>query len=118
VVQRCLIVDDSQAFLSSARALLESQGMIVAGCALSAEEALALAISAKPDLALVDVELADEDGLALARSLLAHHPALCVVLISAYELEDVAELVGGIGASGFISKIALGRAAIEALCES
>jgi DNA-binding NarL/FixJ family response regulator len=118
VVQRCLIVDDSQAFLSSARALLESQGMIVAACALSGEEALALARSTKPDLALVDVELADEDGLALARSLIAQDPALCVVLISAYELEDVAELVGGTGASGFISKISLGKAAIEALCGS
>jgi DNA-binding NarL/FixJ family response regulator len=117
VVQRCLIVDDSQAFLSSARALLESQGMIVA-CALSGEEALALARSAKPDLALVDVELAEEDGSALARSLIAQEPTLRVVLISAYELEDVAELVGACGASGFISKIALGRAAIEALSES
>ena len=77
-----------------------------------------MARSAKLDLALVDVDLADEDGLALAQSLTAQHPALCVVLISAYELEDVDELVGGCGASGFISKIALGKAAIEALCES
>jgi two-component system, NarL family, nitrate/nitrite response regulator NarL len=118
VVQRCLIVDDSQAFLTSARALLESQGMTVAACAVSGEQALALARTIEPDLALVDVELADEDGLALARSLIAQDPALRVVLISAYELEDVAELVGGCGASGFISKIALGKAAIEAMCGS
>jgi two-component system, NarL family, nitrate/nitrite response regulator NarL len=118
VVQRCLIVDDSQAFLTSARALLESQGMTVAACAVSGEQALALARTIEPDLALVDVELADEDGLALARSLIAQDPALRVVLISAYELEDVAELVGGCGTSGFISKIALGKAAIEAMCGS
>jgi two-component system, NarL family, nitrate/nitrite response regulator NarL len=117
VVQRCLIVDDSQAFLSSARALLESQGMTVTACALSGADALAIAKRAKPDLALVDVELAGEDGFMLARSLIAQDPALCVVLVSAYELEDVAELVAGCGASGFISKIALGRQAIEALLE-
>ena len=92
--------------------------MIVAACAVSGDEALVLARSVKPDLALVDVELADEDGLALARSLIAQDPTLCVVLISAYELEDIAELVAGCGASGFISKIALGKPAIEALCES
>jgi DNA-binding NarL/FixJ family response regulator len=115
VVQRCLIVDDSQAFLASARALLESQGMTVAGCARSGEEALAIARQAKPELALVDVELAGEDGFVLARSLIAQDPALSVVLISAYELEDVAELVAGCGAAGFISKIGLGRPAIEAL---
>jgi len=115
VVQRCLIVDDSQAFLSSARALLESQGMTVTACALSGEEALAIAKRAQPDLALVDVELAGEDGFMLARSLIAQDPTLRVVLVSAYELEDVAELVVGCGASGFISKIALGKQAIEAL---
>jgi DNA-binding NarL/FixJ family response regulator len=117
VVQRCLIVDDSPAFLSSARALLESQGMTVAACALSSKEALAIAQRAKPDLALVDVELASEDGLVLARSLITQNPALCVVLVSAYELEDAAELVIGCGASGFIPKLALGRLAIEALLE-
>jgi DNA-binding NarL/FixJ family response regulator len=117
VLQRCLIVDDSQAFLSSARALLESQGMTVAACALSGEEALAIAKRARLDLALVDVELAGEDGCMLARSLIAQDPMLRVVLMSAYDLEDVAELVVGCGASGFISKVALGKQAIEALFE-
>jgi two-component system, NarL family, nitrate/nitrite response regulator NarL len=116
-MQRCLIVDDSQAFLSSARALLESQGMTVTACALSGEEALTIATSAKPDLALVDVELAGEDGFMLARSLIVQDPAMCVVMVSAYELEDIAELAAGCGASGFISKLALGRQAIEALLE-
>ena len=75
-MQRCLIVDDSRAFLSSARALLESQGMTVTACALSGEEALTIAKRAKPDLALVDVELAGEDGFMLARSLIAQDPTL------------------------------------------
>jgi DNA-binding NarL/FixJ family response regulator len=112
---RCLIVDDSRAFLSSAGALLEAQGMTVAGSAFCAGEAIAAAESSKPDVVLVDVELGDEDGVALTRSLLAHNPALHVVLISAYEFDDVAELVAGCGAAGFISKTALGAQAIERL---
>lgn len=82
MAQRCLIVDDSPAFLSSARALLESQGMTVTACALSGEEPLAIAKQTKPDLALVDVELAGEDGFMLARSLIAQDPALYVVSAS------------------------------------
>ena len=116
-MQRCLIVDDSPAFLSSARALLESQGMTVMACALSGEEALAVAKRTQPQLALVDVELAGEDGFMLARSLIAQDPTLRVILVSAYELEDIAELVVGCGASGFISKIALSKPAIDALLE-
>jgi DNA-binding NarL/FixJ family response regulator len=89
----------------------------VTACAFSGEEALVIAKRAKPDLALVDVELAGEDGFMFARSLIAQDPSLRVVLVSAYELEGIAELVAGCGASGFISKIALGRQAIEALLE-
>jgi DNA-binding NarL/FixJ family response regulator len=117
VVQRCLIVDDSPAFLASARALLESQGMDVAACVSSSEEALAVARSSELDLALVDVELAGEDGLVLARALIEQHPALRVVLMSAYELEDLHDLVAGCGARGFIAKTAFGRSTIEALLE-
>ena len=91
--------------------------MTVAACAISSEEALTIAKRAKPDLALVDVELAGEDGFMLARSLIAHDPTLSVVMVSAYELEDIAELVAGCGASGFISKIALGAQAIAALLD-
>ena len=53
----------------------------------------------------------------LARSLIAQDPTLRVVMVSAYEFEDIAELAAGCGASGFISKIALGRQAIEELLD-
>lgn len=64
-------MDDSPVFLASARALLESQGMIVSACASCSEEALAATKRFEFDLALVDVELAGEDGFVLARSLAA-----------------------------------------------
>jgi CheY-like chemotaxis protein len=116
--QQCLIVDDSPAFLDSARAALESQGVTVAECATCSEEALAAAKSFEFDLALVDVELAGEDGFVLARLLAAQDPALRIVLISAYELIDIEEPLATSGAAGFITKTELGRKAIEALLES
>jgi two-component system, NarL family, nitrate/nitrite response regulator NarL len=98
--------------------MLASQGITVSACASCSEEALAEAERCKFDFVLIDVDLGGEDGLALARLLSARDPDLRVVLISAYELDDVAELVAGCGAVGFISKIALGRPAIAELLES
>jgi len=115
VFQRCLIVDDSPVFLASASTLLDSQGVKVSACASNSEAALVAAEKSRVDIALVDVELGDEDGLGLARALVERDPNLRVVLISAYEFDDVSELIEGSGAVGFISKTALSRQAINQL---
>jgi DNA-binding NarL/FixJ family response regulator len=113
---RCLIVDDSEEFLVSASRLLGSQGVEVVGCASSSTEALQLAQTLLPSVALVDVELGDEDGLELARELSRRQPSLAVVLVSAHDQEDeLSELVAACGASGFLAKTDLGAAALSAL---
>jgi len=112
---RCLLIDDSREFLASAARLLESQGVEVVGCATSTREALELVAELEPELALVDIELADEDGIALAQQLEARAPRTRVVLISAYDPADVDELVVDSGAAGFLPKSRLGAAAIAAL---
>src|SRR5918997_6048863 len=105
---RCLLIDDSPEFLASAARLLESQGIDVVGCATSTREALELVATLDPNLALVDIELADEDGIALAQQLSARAPSTPVVLISAYDQADVGELIVETRAAGFLPKSALG----------
>jgi DNA-binding NarL/FixJ family response regulator len=112
---RCLIVDDSTEFLTSALLLLESQGMEIVACASSRAEALQFARALRPDVFLVDVELGEEDGVALTHELAELLPSANIVLISAYEVEDLDDLISGSGAAGFLPKSALGAAAIEAL---
>jgi two-component system, NarL family, nitrate/nitrite response regulator NarL len=112
---RCLLIDDSRAFLASAARLLESQGIDVVGCATSAGEALRLVAELEPNLALVDIELADEDGIALAQQLVARTPSMRVLLISAYDPADVGELIVESRALGFLPKSALGAKAIKDL---
>ena len=68
----------------------------------------------EPDLALVDIELGEEDGIALARQFEVRAPSMRVVLISAYDPADVGELVGESRAAGFLPKSALGAEAIAA----
>ena len=78
----CLIVDDGEEFLASAARLLSVQGVTVVGRASSGDEALRLAEALSPDVALVDVELGDEDGIDLARRLVLAGSSATVILIS------------------------------------
>jgi DNA-binding NarL/FixJ family response regulator len=115
---RCLLVDDSDDFLASARSLLVAQGVDVVASATTGDEALQLARSLLPDVALVDVELGKEDGISVARKLTAYTPSVRTILISAHELDDIDELVTDGPIVGYLSKGDLGAAAIEALLAS
>jgi DNA-binding NarL/FixJ family response regulator len=112
---RCLIVDDSEEFLASAARLLGSQGMVVVGCASSCDHALALVGVHAPDVALVDVDLGEEDGIALSHRLAERAPSTRVVLTSSYGADDLAELIGRSPAAGFLAKTDLGADAIAGL---
>jgi two-component system nitrate/nitrite response regulator NarL len=114
---RSLIVDDSDTFLTSASRLLESQGLEVVGTATSSQEALELAAASLPDLALVDVELGDEDGLALASELHSRSPATRVVMISTYDRDQVQDLIAASSAVGFLPKSRLSGDAVRALLD-
>jgi DNA-binding NarL/FixJ family response regulator len=73
---RCLLVDDNDAFLETARALLERQGVQVAGVASNIAGALRQARALRPDVVLVDIGLGEESGFELARLLAADGPRL------------------------------------------
>ena len=112
---RCLIVDDSDEFVASASRLLGSQGLEIVACASSGDNALQLAGSLVPDVALVDIELGEEDGIALSHELAARAPSMRVVLISSYDQADLGDLIAHSPAAGFLPKTDLGAAAIVKL---
>jgi CheY-like chemotaxis protein len=112
---RCLIVDDSEEFLASARALLSAQGLVIVATATSGAEAERLADLHRPEVALVDVQLGEEDGLEVARRLDAAPYRMSVILISTHPEQDLAELIDDSPALGFLAKTALSASAIRAL---
>ena len=92
---RALIVDDNAQFLEAARALLERQGMRIVAVASSGEDARRRLDETQPDLVLVDIDLGEESGLDLVRSIL-HGERLDlphVILISAYPEDDIVDLL-------------------------
>jgi DNA-binding NarL/FixJ family response regulator len=115
---RCLLVDDSDAFLKSASVLLQREGVTVVGVASNSAEALRQVRALRPDLILVDIGLGDESGFDLAR-LLARLLAQDgpgggaeVILISAGAEADYAELIAESPAAGFLVKSELSARAI------
>jgi DNA-binding NarL/FixJ family response regulator len=113
---RCVIVDDSDAFVAAARSLLERQGMTVLGTTATGADAVRLAAELRPDLMLVDIDLGAESGFDVAR-LLAGAAAPPVILISTYAEEDYADLIAGSPVVGFIPKATLSAAAVARMLD-
>jgi DNA-binding NarL/FixJ family response regulator len=113
--RRCLIVDDNAGYLSEACNLLQRQGMSVVGVASNGGDALAIAASDRPDVALVDVDLGAESGLDVARALALCDEPVAVILVSAYAEKDLRELIDDSPAVGFLPKSVVSRAAIDGL---
>jgi DNA-binding NarL/FixJ family response regulator len=112
---RCLIVDDSSSFLEAAQALLEREGLSVAGVASSGAEALSRAAELRPDVVLVDISLGEESGFELARRLVANAEdgGSTVILISTHTEADFADLIAASPAIGFLPKSELSADAIR-----
>jgi two-component system nitrate/nitrite response regulator NarL len=114
---RCLIVDDQRSFLDAARSVLEVGGFDVVGVATTAAEAFRLAAELEPNVALVDIDLAEESGLDLAAALAARAPGVKLVLISTHGEEDFEELIEASPAIGFLPKTELSGRALRAMVE-
>ncbi|MCW2963195.1 MAG: putative transcriptional regulator [Actinomycetia bacterium] len=112
---RCLIVDDSQLYLDAARALLEREGIDVAGVASRSAEALLQAEALRPDVILVDIVLGEESGLDLVRRLSEDRRAAgaALILISTHTEADFSALIEESPAAAFIPKPELSAEAIR-----
>jgi DNA-binding NarL/FixJ family response regulator len=115
----CLIVDDNEPYLEAARALLERERLTVAGVSSTGAEALRQAENLRPDVALVDIALGEESGIDLARRLVRSDRGSVpvVILISTHAYEDVAELIAGSPAAGFVSKAELSADSIRRIVD-
>jgi DNA-binding NarL/FixJ family response regulator len=102
-----LIVDDHAPFRERARALLEDDGFRVVGEAGDGEAALAATARLRPEVVLLDVQLPDLDGFAVAERLAAdpHPPA--VVLISSRSAGAYRRRLRDSPVRGFIAKAEL-----------
>jgi CheY-like chemotaxis protein len=110
-----LVVDDDSVFRELAVRMLSDAGLPVVGEADSVESARALAAELRPDAALVDVMLADGDGVALAHEL-ADLPWRPQVLLTSTSPDAVSEKqIASDGVVGFVPKESLPSAPLRRL---
>lgn len=110
-----LIVDDHDGFRESARALLEAEGFTVVGGAADGAAALAAVRQLRPEVVLLDVQLPDVDGFAVAEQLAAAPNPPRVVLISSRDAAAYGPRLGAAPACGFLAKRELSGASLAAL---
>jgi DNA-binding NarL/FixJ family response regulator len=102
---RCLIVDDKDYFLHAVSTLLVRQGITVSGVASTIAEALRYARDLRPDVAIIDVALGDENGFDLAGRLKKgprRRPT--VILTSTYSVDDIGHQIVAASADAFVPK--------------
>jgi DNA-binding NarL/FixJ family response regulator len=110
-----LIVDDHADFRASARALLQAEGFEVVGEAADGAEAVAAVAVLRPEIVLLDIQLPDLDGLAVAEQLAAAPDPPAVVLISSRDAAAYGPRLRRTPARGFIPKSGLSGEALAAL---
>ena len=113
-----VIVDDHAGFRAMARHMLEDAGFEVLGEAGDGRGALATVRALHPDLVLLDVQLPDLDGFAVARDLSRTNPDTAVVLTSVRPAADFGEhRVAHASARGFIPKAELSGTILARIVE-
>jgi DNA-binding NarL/FixJ family response regulator len=110
---RCVIVDDDEAFIKAAQAVLERDGVTVAGAASNCAEAVQRAETLRPDVVLIDIRLGEESGFDVARRLADKGQAVSLIMISTHAGADYADLIAESSAAGFLPKAQLSGAGIR-----
>ncbi|MGC3981827.1 MAG: response regulator transcription factor [Steroidobacteraceae bacterium] len=103
--RRIMIVDDHPIVRQGLRRLMEAEpDLEVCGEAETARDAKSLIRELKPDAVIVDVSLAQGDGLELVKDARAHYPTLPLLVLSMHDEVIYAERMLSAGANGYIMK--------------
>ena len=108
-----LIVDDNAEFRRLARQLLEIGGYFVVGEAENAGGALFAHAALQPDIVLLDIQLPDQDGFAVAETLAADANPPIVVLTSSRDRAAYRHKLALTTAQAFLPKGDLTLAAFD-----
>jgi DNA-binding NarL/FixJ family response regulator len=104
VSTRVLIVDDQDLVRAGFRMILEQAGIEVTGEAGDGVDAVRLALETTPDLVLMDVRMPRMDGIEATRRIHQRLPAVKVVALTTFDLDEYVYDVIRAGASGFLLK--------------
>src|SRR5881296_3706051 len=100
---RILVAEDETIIRLDLRELLEGAGFDVCAEARDGLEAIELARSQQPDLAVLDVKMPRLDGIEAARRILDERP-IPIVMVTAYEQDELVSRAVEAGVFGYLVK--------------
>ncbi len=113
---KILIADDHAFVRESTRRILEQESDLeVIGEAGDGEEAIRLATSFKPDVAIIDVAMPKLDGIEATRQIKTLCPAITVLILSAYDDDQFVFSLLEAGAAGYLLKSVRGQEIVDAV---
>ena len=101
--ERVLIAEDETLIRLDLRQLLEAAGYEVCAEARNGLEAVELAASEDPDLAILDVKMPELDGIEAARRILERR-SIPIVVVTAYSQEELVSRAVEAGVFGYLVK--------------
>jgi DNA-binding NarL/FixJ family response regulator len=102
---KTLLADDHTIVREGLRALLSADSAIhVVGEAHDGREAVEMATSLRPDVVVMDIAMPLLNGLEATRQILAKHPGMKVLILSAHSDDAYIDRVIAVGAAGFLIK--------------
>ena len=100
-----VLADDDAAFLSSLRALIDSEdGLSVAAIATDGVEAIEFVEKLEPDALVIDLHMPRLDGVSAIARLRADHPRLCVIALTGDESREIHNRVAEAGGNAVLLK--------------
>ena len=112
MVPRVLIVEDHPTLRQHLAVLLQAMGAEVVGEASDGAQALQLTVALEPDVVLLDLSLPDRSGLEVMRQMREQVARSKVIILTAYEGNELRRVCLDAGAVAFVSKAQL-RAELE-----
>lgn len=101
---RIVVIDDHPLVRDGLAGLLTAHGLIIAACASTAVEGIGAVRKQQPDLVILDLSLANADGLELIKQIKAEMPRMPMLVISMHDEMIYAERVLRAGALGYLMK--------------
>lgn len=101
---RVMLVDDHALVRAAVRQAIDGGDVELVAEAASAEDAFALALSVRPDVLLLDIDLPGMSGLQMVEELAPRLPETRIVMLTVSDSErDMLEAIGR-GAAGYLTK--------------
>jgi DNA-binding NarL/FixJ family response regulator len=109
------LIEDHHLVREGLRLVLATKGMDVIGESANAEQAFDLVAQHQPDVILLDLSLADGDGITVLRELTARAPATRILVVTMHRDPETVRQALLAGAAGYLVKGAHSGDLIEAI---